>query len=108
MSKPETLLILMPWEPSVTWISSLPEINPGIKVIYHKTKHGAYDIPDDVPAETWNATTVLFTWRAFPPPELVPNLQYVQLLSAGANHILEKDLFAKTDVAFCTCNGVHP
>jgi phosphoglycerate dehydrogenase-like enzyme len=56
----------------------------------------------------WENATALYTWKAFPPIELAPNLQYVQLHSAGANQILGLPLFEKTDIVFSTSNGVHP
>lgn len=105
---PEVLLILVPWDPPASFLETLPLISPGIRVIAHKPdRHDANTLPDIAP-EIWKTVTVLFTWRWFPEKEQVPNLKYVQLLSAGCNHVMDKSIFKDTDVAFCTASGVHP
>jgi hypothetical protein len=48
------------------------------------------------------------TYNVLPTRELAPKLQYMQLCSAGANHIHRLPLYEETDIAFCTANGVHP
>lgn len=80
---------------------------PGIQIEIHGVDMYAKQLPD-IPAETWRRTTVLFTWKLFPTPEMVPNLKYIQLFSAGCNQALGLPLFEKTDIEFCTSNGVHP
>jgi hypothetical protein len=57
--------------------------------------------------EEWKDTTVFLTATYLPKPEQVPHLLYVQLQSAGANHLLQHPLFADTKVPFSTANGVH-
>ncbi|KAK3991071.1 hypothetical protein QBC44DRAFT_349473 [Cladorrhinum sp. PSN332] len=59
------------------------------------------------PDEEWKDVTLLLTFTVLPTPEQAPNLQFVQLMSAGANHVLEAPIFKNTDVKFCTANGVH-
>ncbi|KAF4340531.1 d-3-phosphoglycerate dehydrogenase [Fusarium beomiforme] len=57
--------------------------------------------------EDWKDTTVFLTATYLPKPEQVPHLQYVQLTSAGANHLIKEPLFANTKIPFSTANGVH-
>lgn len=63
--------------------------------------------------EEWKDVTILLTFTYLPQPKDAPKLQYVQLISAGANHILDHPLFrdgrgdGKEEVQFCTANGVH-
>ncbi len=59
-----------------------------------------------VPAEMFAQMEVLYTFNALPQPEQAPRLRWVQLNSAGANHILEHPLFA-SDVTFTTASGLH-
>lgn len=106
--KPEFLLILAPWDPPAEFISALSAISPGSQIESRITEYYSTEIPKDISTETWKKVTILFTWKTFPPKELVPNLEYVQLLSAGCNQIMGLDLFKETDIAFCTANGVHP
>lgn len=57
--------------------------------------------------EEWQDTTVLLTATLLPKPEQATHLQYVQLTSAGANHLIKDPLFTDTKIPFSTANGVH-
>lgn len=57
--------------------------------------------------EDWKDVTILVTGSALPEVGQAPRLEYVQLQTAGANHLFSHPLFRKTDVAFCTASGVH-
>lgn len=61
-----------------------------------------------IPAALWRETEVLYTSfvTPLPPPEQVPRLRWVQLYSAGPDHILAHPLFA-SEVAFTTTSGIH-
>ena len=103
------LLILTPWEPSKEFLRSLQEEHPDLKVQHHKLPGwGDPSVPKDLSADDWKDVTVLLTFKIIPPKDLVPNMKYVQLMSAGCNHIMDKDLFLTTDTKFCTANGTHP
>nr|XP_036580791.1 d-isomer specific 2-hydroxyacid dehydrogenase [Colletotrichum truncatum]KAF6788863.1 d-isomer specific 2-hydroxyacid dehydrogenase [Colletotrichum truncatum] len=103
MAADDLLLILMPWIPDPAWVVSL-----GMPVEFRQMGTYQTEIPEDISAETWAKVTVLFTWKAFPTKEMVPKLQYVQLLSAGCNQIFGLPVFEDTSIDFCTSNGVHP
>ncbi|GME45434.1 uncharacterized protein LDX57_005103 [Neofusicoccum parvum] len=108
MANQDFLLILMPWSPGPDWIANLSKISPRIYVHSYMVEMYATELPREIPVETWKNVTVLFTWKLFPTREIAPNLQYVQLLSAGCNQIMGLPLFEDTDISFCTSNGVHP
>ena len=44
---------------------------------------------DQVPSDVWKDVTILLTFNVLPTPEQAPKLQYVQLMSAGANHVVK-------------------
>ncbi|PYI08736.1 hypothetical protein BO78DRAFT_459575 [Aspergillus sclerotiicarbonarius CBS 121057] len=108
MVSQEVLLILMPWTLPAAWVSSLMKSIPNIRIEIHEIERSATELPTDISPEIWKDVTALFTWRLFPTKELAPNLQYVQLLSAGCNQASGLPLFEETEVALCTANGVHP
>ncbi|OTA88554.1 hypothetical protein M434DRAFT_399014 [Hypoxylon sp. CO27-5] len=103
------LLMLVPWEPPVGYIENLHKTFPGLEVV-----HANWDtwqektLPSHIGDEDWKTVTILLTGPKFPTKEAAPNLQLVQLQSAGANYILNNPLFTDTNIAFCTANGVHP
>jgi hypothetical protein len=60
-----------------------------------------------VPDKEWENVTILVTGSALPEVEQAPKLEYVQLQTAGANHLFGHPLFRDTDTTFCTASGVH-
>lgn len=102
------LLIVAPWQAPAGLLEKLTNAFPDLKVVYHvNTSKTTPPSPDSIPDETWQDVTILLTFNTLPTPEQAPKLQYVQLMSAGANHVLDKPVFKDTEVAFCTANGVH-
>ncbi|KAM0549222.1 hypothetical protein ACHAPJ_009532 [Fusarium lateritium] len=107
MATSDVLLIITPFKPKQEWVAHLKSKVPTIEVEVYPTTLYAVEVPKEVPAEVWKRTTALFTWKAFPPKNWVPNLQFVQLLSAGCAQIFGNPLFEETDIAFSTSNGSH-
>lgn len=101
-------MLITPWKPPAAWVSALKQKLPHVRIEHCEVTMYATEIPKEVPEEIWKSVTALFTWKLFPPKESVPNLEYVQLLSAGANQLHGLPLFEETEIAFCTANGVHP
>jgi phosphoglycerate dehydrogenase-like enzyme len=64
---------------------------------------------DDLPKETLQATKYLLGFNKFPKPEQVPNLEYVQIFSAGSNHLQDHPLYKwkYNEVKWCSASGVH-
>ena len=60
-----------------------------------------------IPDELWAETEVLYTLGNLPTPEQAPKLRWVQLHSAGANHVMDRPIYLQTDVMFTTASGVH-
>ncbi|KAF7560155.1 hypothetical protein G7046_g3993 [Stylonectria norvegica] len=79
---------------------------PDLIVKFYELQWGE-PLPDDFPKDEWKDTTALLTSTYLPTKEEAPKLQYVQLTSAGANHLTKKPLFVGTRIPFCTANGVH-
>ncbi|KAK3943221.1 D-2-hydroxyacid dehydrogenase [Diplogelasinospora grovesii] len=105
--KGHKLVILTPWGPPVDFLDRLQKEYPDLKAEYHKRDWIDIALPSVADEGYWKDVTILLTFQTLPTPEQAPNLEYVQLMSAGANHILDNPLFKDTDVNFCTANGVH-
>lgn len=100
------LLIASPFAPSAEDLARLHAEFPGLVIGHYEVAWGA-KLLDKVPESEWKDVTILLSGSSLPTIEQAPKLQYVQLVSAGANHILTNPLFVDTDVSFCTANGVH-
>ncbi|KAK0621797.1 hypothetical protein B0T17DRAFT_535102 [Bombardia bombarda] len=106
--KGHKLLILTPQflAPPTAFFDKLKAEFPDLKA-EHRALDDFGQRTVNFPAEDWKDVTILLTFNALPTIEQAPKLQYVQLTSAGANHILKEPVFVDTEVDFCTANGVH-
>lgn len=96
------LLLLGDYNPPADELEAVKQKYPDLAIQSGKKK--------DITKEEWRDVTILVTGHnreGLPDKDDVPNLQYVQLSSAGANLIVTDPLYTDTDVAFCTANGVH-
>lgn len=84
----------------------LRAIVPNMRVEVYRTYPAGPDVPKVVPDELWRQTEVLYTLSTLPTPEQAPNLRWVQLHSAGADHIAESALY-HSPVIVTTSSGVH-
>jgi phosphoglycerate dehydrogenase-like enzyme len=60
----------------------------------------------ELPAAWWDQVEVLYTASALPEPARAPRLRWVQLHSAGVDHLLDTPLW-RSDVAVTTSSGIH-
>lgn len=60
---------------------------------------------DEIPAEIWESTQALLTTRALPEAEQAPNLDWVQLLSAGIERVRDAAILRKDGLAVTTLSG---
>ncbi|MBO0793404.1 MAG: D-2-hydroxyacid dehydrogenase [Ktedonobacteraceae bacterium] len=83
------------------WVARLQNLAPDLH-IERRLRATTADIPDDL----WRDVEIIYTYNTLPMPEQAPRLRWVQLQSAGANHILNNPLLAH-QVTFTTASGVH-
>ena len=62
----------------------------------------------DIPDSTWEQVEVLYSANSvYPDPEIVPNLRWIQLNSAGAERALRHPIGQRHDVEITTVSGIH-
>jgi phosphoglycerate dehydrogenase-like enzyme len=82
-------------------LAKIRAVSPRIVLTQHTSPDAAH-----IPAEAFAQADVIYTFSALPHPHQAPRLRWVQLNSAGANHLVKHPLFA-TDVVFTTNSGLH-
>jgi len=97
------LHVLITREFSAAWIEQLRNRLPPEVQITQQTA----DSPDQVPPGLWATTDVLYSGACYPDPAIAPRLGWVQLDTAGVNHILDTPLW-RSQVHLTTLNGVAP
>ncbi|HHH82401.1 MAG TPA: D-2-hydroxyacid dehydrogenase [Chloroflexi bacterium] len=81
-------------------LDRLRAISPQLKIHSFPARE-AEALPEDLLPEI----EILYTISALPDPELVPNLRWVQLHFAGADHLLGHPLLSKEDLIITTMSG---
>jgi phosphoglycerate dehydrogenase-like enzyme len=86
------------------WRDRLCAVVPNIRMTQHTT-----DDAGEIPPEIWARTEVLYAWKALPDPALASNLRWIQLDTAGYDHVLTSP-YARADSTVMVTNlaGVAP
>lgn len=78
----------------------LREISPRLRITTHLARR-----VDEVPEELWARCEVLYTDRVLPPPELVPNLRWIQLHWAGIDSLVDSPIFHQPGITITHLSG---
>jgi phosphoglycerate dehydrogenase-like enzyme len=87
-------------------LAALRAVAPGWRIISRGAATPEQPGGSPIPNDLWRAAEVAYTFAYLPMPEQAPALRWVQLHSAGVDHISQQPLFA-SDVTFTTASGVH-
>ncbi|MHB1928080.1 MAG: D-2-hydroxyacid dehydrogenase [Acidimicrobiales bacterium] len=87
---------------SAEWLERLSAAVPGVDVVQRPTAEVA-----EIDAATWAEVEVLHTGSAVPDPTLAPRLRWVQLDTAGVDHLAGHPIW-DAPVAVTTIGGVSP
>jgi phosphoglycerate dehydrogenase-like enzyme len=82
-------------------LDRLRSVSPRLEIRQHNAASA-----QEVPPHLWDEVEVLYTMTVVPDPSLVPELRWVQLHSAGVNHLRDTWLW-DSDVTLTTVSGVH-
>lgn len=92
------VLVTVPF--SEAQLQQLREISPRLHIDSRPARK-----PEDIPADVWARTEVLYTDRVLPPPNQAPNLRWIQFHLAGIDFALDSPLLQKPEIAVTTMSG---
>ena len=95
---PIDVLITLPFPPAL--VEQLKDVSPKLRITVHPAKK-----VDDIPADLWAHTQVLYTDRIIPNPELAPAMEWVQFHWAGIDKLLDAPLLSKPGLKITTLSG---
>lgn len=100
MSVPKNIEVLstIPFPDGI--MQKLRSLTPRIKVTMIPAQK-----TEDIPNEMWNKIEVLYTDVLLPPPELVPNLKWIQFHYAGIDFIHDSALLNSPNLIFSSMSG---
>ena len=100
MAEPVEILITLDFTKDL--VDQIREVSEDIVITQHATRQ-----PEEIPAETWEKTEILFTSRAIPDADLTPNLRWVQFNFAGIDKWLDNPLFENSDIRVTSISGAN-
>lgn len=83
------------------WLENLREVSDRL-VVVQRTCDRAEDVPDDL----WQEVQILHTSTVFPHPCRSPKLAWVQLDTAGVDHVVNEPIWRDVTVPITTLAGV--
>ncbi|KPM42832.1 hypothetical protein AK830_g3741 [Neonectria ditissima] len=105
----DKLLLFFPKEPDLQWISKTVAKYPGLQVNWANSvkEDGKAVNAEELPAEYWKGTTLIFVDLSAPPTHLLSDVRFVQLASAGADLWHDNPLYLDKSVIFSNASGVY-
>ncbi len=102
----DKLLMFLADEPQIEWKAKIEARYPGLEVRWAKSyANGARVPPESYGSELWEGITLMCCWWFPPPAELMTDIKFVQLTSAGTDPWVEHAVFLNPEVTFCNGRG---
>lgn len=98
MTNPIEVLITIPFPENL--IPNLRNISPRINIHMRRARK-----VEDIPAELWAKTEVLYTDGVLPAPEQAPKLRWIQFHYAGIEHVLSAPILQEDRITATTLSG---
>lgn len=99
MAEPDIhVLIALPFPPPL--VERLRSVSPRLEVRVEPARD-----PDEIPTEALQEAEILYTARAIPDPEQVPELRWIQFHYAGIDHATDHPLVRSESVQITTLSG---
>ena len=80
----------------------LSAVSSRLQITVRKTRSA-----DDIPADLWRQTDVLYTSGILPTPEQAPNLKWIQFHSAGIDRHIDAPILQQPGIITTTLSGAH-
>ncbi len=98
MTEANTIKVIVAMDFSDALIEQLRAISPRLHVERYFPK---------VPDSAWATAEVLYTGGILPEPAQAPRLRWIQLQSAGMEHVLDRAIVRAEDVEVTSTSGIH-
>jgi phosphoglycerate dehydrogenase-like enzyme len=81
-------------------LNVLREVSPRLRITVNPVRKA-----EDIPAEVWLRTEVLYTDRVLPNPDLAPNLRWIQFQTAGIDSVVDSAWLKNPDIIAANLSG---
>lgn len=92
------VLITVPFSEEL--LNQLRSVSPRLHITSRVVRNS-----EEIPAEIWGKTEILYTDRVLPTPEQAGNLRWIQFHYAGIDFAIDSPIFQKDDLLVTTLSG---
>ncbi|KAL4894012.1 hypothetical protein BDV59DRAFT_176637 [Aspergillus ambiguus] len=105
----ELLLVFLPVPEPKEALERIRQEFPTMQLEFFEISPDVSRLTDDIiPSDLLQRATFMTTaFGIVPHPDQTPQLQYLHSFSAGMDHLIEKPIFAKTNIRMSTSSGIH-
>ncbi len=82
-------------------LERLQAVSPRLRLVQHTVRN-----TDELPPDAWSEVEVLCTFGALPAQDQAPRLRWVQLISAGVDHVIDHPVLSG-EVVLTSASGIH-
>ena len=100
MSRNTNVLITIPFEEKL--LNNLRAASSHLEISVHKARSA-----DDIPAEVWRQTHVLYSGGIVPALDQAPNLKWIQFHFAGIDSLVNTPILQQAGIIVTTLSGAH-
>lgn len=99
---PDRIPVLVTTEFSDESLDSFRSVSDRVELHYYPVR-SLEEVPDDI----WARAEVLYTSSVVPDPEEAPRLRWIQMHSAGVDHLVDHPLARSENVTVTSASGIH-
>jgi len=96
LAEPIHIVVAMDFSDAI--IERIREVSPRLKVERYAS---------NVPERAYADVEIMYTHRHFPTPAQAPRLRWLQLHTAGVDHVIKEPILGAQDVDVTTTSGIH-
>jgi len=100
MSRKTNLLVTVPFDEKL--INTINAVSSHLEVRVSKARAA-----EDIPAEVWHQTDVLYSGGIIPKLEQAPNLKWIQFHFAGIDSLVKAPILQQAGITITTLSGAH-
>lgn len=106
--KQEHLLCTLPFPEPKEILDRIRKNYPHCKVTYKQLTAAPFAADQGIPDDLWRDVTILATLSALPPKvEDAPNLELLEVFSAGTNHLEKHPIYTSSKIPIASSSGIH-
>ncbi|HML24222.1 MAG TPA: D-2-hydroxyacid dehydrogenase [Aggregatilinea sp.] len=101
-TSPDLIPVLVTVKFTPEMLAAFGEISSRLDIMVHPVNQ-----IEDVPEDVWARAEILYTSHLVPEPAMAPALRWIQVHSAGVDHIIDQPIVQQENIHVTSASGIH-